>query len=184
MKDSVRAKASAMKEINALSLQDAIVIFGSDYMAGFPLYEFVNRCELECAVYNRSIADMTIAEALELVDDCVIALHPKKVFIAFGDREELDSVFCERYTALVSHIRARLPDCKVYLIDLVGEGAETVNFRRCLCALCDGKQVQRISFAMKSVSQAALYKARFKQMSCHFRDRMMTSSEAFAIAKI
>lgn len=47
MKASVQAMAAAMKGINDLALKGEIVVFGSTYMAGFPLYELVNRCRLE-----------------------------------------------------------------------------------------------------------------------------------------
>ena len=52
MKEYVRAKANAMKKINDLTLPGEIVIFGSTYMSEFPIYELINKSNLENAVYN------------------------------------------------------------------------------------------------------------------------------------
>ena len=53
MRENIRVKANAMKEINDISMRGEIVVFGSTYMAHFPLYELINRCTFENAVYNR-----------------------------------------------------------------------------------------------------------------------------------
>ena len=55
MKESIKLSANCMIGVNDLILKGEIVIFGSTYMANFPLYEFVNKYHFENAIYNRSI---------------------------------------------------------------------------------------------------------------------------------
>jgi len=182
MKENVREQANAMREINDISMKGEIVVFGSTYMSGFPLYELVNKCMIENAVYNRSIEYLTVGEALEIVEDCVIALSPSKVFVALGEEDENNPEAIKEYNLLVSEMRERLPECKLYLIGLIQDGEYAERFNKNIVELCDGKKVKYINFISKSVSEATLYKVRFKQLSSFFRNRPLTSSEAFAMA--
>ena len=88
MKESVKTTANAIIGLNDITLKGEIAIFGSTYMANFPLYEFINKCQLESAVYNRSIEGLTIEDALHIVEDCIIAIAPQKIFISLGEEDE------------------------------------------------------------------------------------------------
>lgn len=184
MKESIRLKASTMKELNDISMKGEIVVFGSTYMSGFPLYELLNKCSLENAVYNRSMEGLTIREALLVVGDCVINIRPSKLFLALGEEDEDDPEAASRYKALVSTIHTALPDCELFLIGLTEQTSYAESFNRAARALCDGKRIRFIDFVSKSVSDTALYKARFKQLSCFFRSKPLTSLDAFAIASL
>ena len=179
MKESVRNRAAAMKKINDLTLRGEIVIFGSTYMSFFPLYEFINKCTFENAIYNRSIEGLTIKEAAQIVDGCVLDIHPNKVFLALGEEDENDPEAITGYTRLVEKIRSRLPECTLFLIGLPDGGKYAEDFNRNLLRICDGKTVKPINFIKKNVSETALYRARFKQLSCFFRNKPLTMSDAF-----
>ena len=183
MKKEVLAKANDMKAINELSLKGEIVVFGSTYMAGFPFYELVNKCRLENAVYNRSICGMTIAEAAELLQGCVLALKPRKIFLALGEEDAEEPCAIEGYTAIVQRIRAELPDTQVYLICLNGDSAYVRRFNQNIDALCD-KKTHAIRFDALALPYAAECKRRFKQLSCFFRDRKPELTEIFAMSQL
>ncbi|MBQ8258450.1 MAG: hypothetical protein IJY97_02715 [Clostridia bacterium] len=184
MKENVRVKADAMKMINDISMKGEIVVFGSTYMSEFPLYELVNKCTFEHAIYNRSISGLTVNEALKIIDDCVISIRPCKLFLSLGEEDEGEHYAIKRYTHLVSYIRSKLPDCSLYLIGLTGTGQFAEEFNKNIKSLCDSKKVRYIDFVSRQASEAALYKARFKQLSCFFRNKPVTSSEAFTISSI
>ncbi len=184
MKENVRVKADAIKIINDISMKGEIVVFGSTYMANFPLYELVNRCMFENAVYNRSIEGLTVSEALEIVEDCVISINPCKIFLALGEEDENDSEAIIRYTTLVTKIRSHLPECSLYLIGLTDTGKFAEKFNQNIKSLCDNKKTKYIDFISKPISETALYRARFKQLSCFFRNKPLISSNAFTIASI
>lgn len=184
MKENIRVKATAMKEINDISMKGEIVVFGSTYMSHFPLYELVNKCMIENAVYNRSIEGLTVRDALEIVKDCVISISPCKIFLSLGEEDENDPDAMLRYSHLVSYIRSELPECRLYLIGLTGSGKYVEDFNKNIISLCDNKRIKYIDFVSKPASEMTLYKARFKQLSCFFRSKPLTSGEAFAIASI
>ena len=184
MREKICIQANAMKQMNDFSMKGEIVFFGSTYMSGFPLYEFVNSCTFENAVYNRSIEDLTVGEALEIVDDCVISIAPDKIFLSLGEADEDNNKAVEQYTRLVSVIRSRLPRCELYIIGLNGNSKHIKDFNRGISSLCDNEKVKYIELISAKVSDKALYKARFKQLSRFFRNVPLSMPEAFAMAEL
>ena len=184
MREKIRVQANAMKQMNDFSMKGEIVFFGSTYMSGFPLYEFVNRCTFENAVYNRSIAELTVGEALEIVDDCIISIAPDKIFLSLGEADDDKEKAVEQYSRLVWNIRSRLPKCELYLIGLSGDSESVKDFNRKISALCDNDHIRYIELISAKVSERTLYKARFKQLSRFFRSAPLNMTEAFAMAEV
>ena len=176
MKENVKLSANAMMGINDLTLKGEIVIFGSTYMANFPLYELINKYHFENAIYNRSIAGLTIKEALELVEDCIISINPTKLFIALGEEDENNIDAIKQYNQIVKIIQSALPKCKIYLICLQGNTPYVQKFNANILSLCDGKRIWDVRFISSSCQ------AQFKQLSCFFRKEPLTMVEAFAMA--
>ena len=143
MKEAVLRKANAVKGLNEFALRGEIVIFGSTYMANFPFYELTKKSRLENAIYNRSIEGMTLAEAKELLEVCVLPLKPSKLFLAFGEEEvgEAETAI-ESYGEIVQKIREKLPLTKIYLV--CGETQAQKGLNEALEQLCDGKRIHRI----------------------------------------
>lgn len=184
MKETVLQKAAAFRGINDLSIRGEIVIFGSTYMANFPFYELINKSMLENAVYNRSIPNMTLAEADAVLEDCVLSIQPSKIFLAFTKQEMQDNDSIGYYRNMVNHIRTALPDASVYLVDFPENGKEKETFRSQLAALCDGKHVFLISLDASAYSESALYKKQFLTLSRSFRRNSFSFSDAFAAASL
>lgn len=184
MKEYVQAKANAMKKINDLALSGEIVILGSTYMSKFPIYELINNCKLENAVYNRSIQGLTVKEAVEILDDCVIDIHPSKVFVALGEEDESNPNAISEYAELISTIRQKLPNTIMYLIGLTNGGSFAERFNQSMISLCDNKKVNYINLIKKAPSENALFKAQFKQLCCFFRTGPLTISDIFGLASL
>ena len=181
MKEYVRAKANSMKKINDLALPGEIVIFGSTYMSEFPIYELINKCKPENAVYNRSIKGLTVKEAIEILDDCVVDIHPNKVFISLGEEDESNPNAFSEYVDLISAIRQKLPEAKIFLIGLMNGSSFAESFNKSMLSLCDNKKVKYVELVKKGPSENALFKAQFKQLSCFFRTNPITMGDAFEL---
>ena len=184
MKESVMKKAAAYKAINELSLKGEIVVFGSTYMANFPFYELINRSRLERAVYNRSIPGLTLSEALEIVDDCVLSIRPSKVFLALGEEDLTRADAFADYKKLVDTIRSALPDSSLYLIDLLSDSDAAKAFNKQIASLCDRKNVFPLDLAAKDCPKTTQYKEQFLEMSRFFRRKPITFADAFAAAAL
>lgn len=179
MQEQVLSKAEAFKGINALAMRGEIVVYGSTYMANFPFYELINKSYMENAVYNRSIAGMTIAEAKELLQICVLDIKPNKVFLHLGEKD-FDAVgAAENYAAIVRQIHSELPQTNIYLIGIQNERASTFNKE--IAALCNQKNIFYIHF---SGADGSNYKHRFLELSCFFRNRRMNMAEAFVVGNL
>lgn len=184
MNEYVKIKAAAMKGVNELSLKGEIVIFGSTYMANFPFYDLINKCSFEHAVYNRSIEGLTIPDAFEIAQDCVIPLQPSKLFLSLGEEDKENPQAAQQYEKLVRMLRTNLPKTQLYLICLNGLDEQTEAFNAHLVSLCDKKQIHSIHFSTLQTSDAAQLKARFKQLSCFFRNRPLRMTDAFAVTDV
>lgn len=184
MKEELMAKVNAIKGINDLSMKGEIVVFGSTYMSKFPLYELVNKCQLENAVYNRSFEGLTIDEALAILNVCVLDIKPKKVFLSLGEEDRNDKDAITKYNQLIRKIRRALPDTKIYLITLTGSDEYSMLFNNNIRQLCADKQIKYIDFVATKLSEAALIKARFKQLICFFRNQPLNMSDAYTVAHI
>ena len=182
MKKTVRLSANAMIGINDLTLKDEIVIFGSTYMANFPLYELINKYHFENAIYNRSILGLTTNEALEIVQDCIISIRPAKIFIALGEEDENNIEAIKQYNKIIELIKSALPKTKIYLICLQGNTPYVERFNANILSLCDDRNIWNIRFIPSSSTEANTYKAQFKQLSRFFRDRPLTLAEVFSMA--
>ena len=181
MKENVKLSANAMIGINELTLKGEIVVFGSTYMANFPLYELMNKYHFENAIYNRSIASLTTGEALEIVQDCIISISPAKIFIALGEEDENNIDAIRQYNQIISLIQSSLPKTKIYLICLQGNTPYVERFNANILSLCDNKKICNIRFTSSS-TETKNYKAQFKKLSCFFRNKPLTMAEAFETA--
>ena len=182
MKENVKLSANGMIGINDLMLKGEIVVFGSTYMANFPLYELINKYHFENAIYNRSIAGLTTSEALEIVQDCIIAISPATVFIALGEEDENNIDAIKQYNQIIKLIQSALPKSKIYLICLQGNTPYVKRFNANILSLCDNKRIWNIRFISSSSTETNVYKLQFKQLSCFFRDKPLTMVGAFAMA--
>jgi len=182
MKEHVKTTANAMIGLNDITLKGEIAVFGSTYMANFPLYEFINKYHFENAIYNRSIAGLTTSEALEIVQDCIISISPATIFIALGEEDENNIDVIKQYNQIIKLIQSALPKSKIYLICLQGNTPYVERFNANILSLCDNKKIWNIRFIASSPTKANVYKVQFKQLSCFFRDKPLTMVEAFTMA--
>lgn len=166
MRELIKEKVKTFAAFNDLALQGEIVVLGSTYMANFPFYELINKCQLENAVYNRSIEGLTPHEAEEILQVAVLSLRPHKVFLCFEETEGLGE--------LITQIRTALPHAELYVVGV--QTSETGS-------LCDGKNVRYIGIPAFD-TQAVGYRRIFKRLCCFFRDVPLTLTDAFAMAAL
>ncbi len=184
MKTDVQHKANAFKGCNEIAIKDEIVVFGSTYMADFPFYELSNRCHLEHAIYNRSIHELTLKEAEELLQSCVLDIEPYRVFLHLGEADVAPEETLPCYRSILNKIRSALPDTQIYIIGLSDRVAQAKPFNDQLHCFCDNRHIFFVPFANSLSNQTAQYIAQFKQLARFFRDNSISLGEAFAVASL
>lgn len=109
--------------LNTLALKGQTVLAGSSLMEFFPVNELQQTLEKQPILYNRGIAGYVTRELLESLEECVLELAPSRLFINIGTNDissadgeyELGKLLAN-YNEILTRIRERLPECKVYVM--------------------------------------------------------------------
>lgn len=178
MKTEVLEKSKMYKVFNDIALKDEIVIFGSSYAARFPFYELSQKYDLNNAVYNRSIEGLTLTEATEVLNDCVLAVKPSKIFLALGECDASESEALTAYSSILQKIREVLPGTKVYTLSAYGEEKAKAAFNAGLRELCIKSNVEYVN-----VDYEMPYSTIYKQLSRFFRKGRLDFYDAFQMTE-
>lgn len=111
------------QKLNELAEQDGIVVFGGSEDLKIPLGELRQAFSVESKMYNRSIAGLSVKDALSVYDECVAPIAPETVLIHIGEAdrkffEEHPSEFDNKYRELLSHIKSQNKKCRIAVISL------------------------------------------------------------------
>lgn len=177
MDNEIKEKVKMYKAINELAIKGEIVVFGSTFAANFPFYELMQGKVTDYAIYNRSIENLRIHDAADIVDDCVKSLSPKKLFIIFGDTDEINETFFKDFEKLIFGIKRSLKNTEIYLIPACDK--EPAIYEDRLKKLADKTRCTFISFN-KSIFLIP-YKTAFNRMNVFFRNGGIDFTEAFGI---
>lgn len=109
--------------LNELAEQNGIVIIGGEEDKEIPLCELKQAFELNSNLYNRSVTNLSVNNALEIYDTCVAELNPESVLLHIGTADislfkENSSEFDRKYRELIEHIRTSNRKCNIAIISL------------------------------------------------------------------
>ncbi len=173
MKSLILEKSKIYKVCNDIALKGEIVIFGSTYTANFPFYELSQKYYLNNAIYNRSIEGLTLDDAKNVLEECVLNMKPSKIFLSIGECDDFNDFSLNTYKLIVDKIKKELPYSEVYVMSV--SGSEMFNDRlKEMCAEINTKYI--------GIDYGKSYEAVFKQLSCFFRKGRITYCEAFQIS--
>jgi len=133
MKTAVLGQKKIYHEVNSVTGSVNSVIFGTESLSELPVAELVQDFGLNISVCNRSVEDAVLADAFDLLDECVYELNPRKVFLNFGEtdlrREGFEQdAFLADYGRLVNAIASKC-GCRVFVVSVLSgeEGAQELN---------------------------------------------------------
>lgn len=114
-------KLERFRHLNRYVKKGQILFTGSSLMEQFPINEIALTDGLDAIIYNRGIGGYTIPEMLDAMDEQIFDLEPSKIFINIGtnDISQPDKTIQglkEDYRKVLSQIKNRLPETKVYLM--------------------------------------------------------------------
>lgn len=130
--------ACAVKQysrLNQLADRGGIVILGGSADLQLPLGELQQAFFLEDRIYNRSLEDLTLAEAPAAFDAWAAPLAPEALLLHLGEADRTlfardPASFEHAYRSLIAAVRSRLPHCRIALVSLRGPDSDGIN--RCL----------------------------------------------------
>lgn len=110
------------KKLNEIAEHQGIVIFGSSFAKSIPVGELKQSFGLDYHIYNRSFTDLSIFDAKNVIDDCVLKIMPEKLLIQLGETDlergykTITEIITE-YESLINIIREK-SDCNIVLVSL------------------------------------------------------------------
>lgn len=186
MRKELQEKVTMFQTMNDVVLRGEIVVFGSSFMANFPFYELSQKYVMSNAVYNRSVEDLTLAEAEEYLGVCVLDIKPTKIFLALGEKDLRNPAALTIYNRILGKIKNKLPRSKIFLLPVqADEFTQDENvrgaFNQSLRALAERTETVFLDATPKATDKNP-YEKMFKRLHCFFRNNRLNFADAFAYA--
>ena len=117
--------------INKAILKNGAVIFGGDWICDIPVSELARDYEIDVPVYNRSIRGLSADNAEKLIDTCIFALMPNKVFINLGENDVIKDNFnaddfIDKYEWILYTIHSKC-NCSIYIMSIAADKTGRIN---------------------------------------------------------
>lgn len=147
--------------LNSFANVGGAVVFGGAADLDVPFDELKQSFNVDYAIYNRSVAGLTVADASSVYDAVVAPLRPSKLMLRLGEAdleafEKNADEFIRLYRATIDHIRSLNKKCEIAIVS-VGSDANSstvADMNNRLNALADSERcffenVETTSPAMK-----------------------------------
>lgn len=119
------------RALNALAEQGGLVIVGGSSDREIPLCELKQAFALDSKLYNRSMTELSLKDAVKYYDTCIETLNPETVFLHIGESDlaffvEDSAAFDQKYHELIEHIRNRNKKCDIVIVSLKNPDEDAV----------------------------------------------------------
>ena len=120
-KNEKKLKVRRYKRLNEYVTFGQILFVGSSLMEQFPIDEMQRELGLKYQIYNRGIGGYVTTELLESMDECVLSLKPKYIFINIGTNDISGPVYnkeelLNNYGKILDIIKDKLTETEVTLL--------------------------------------------------------------------
>ena len=75
------------KSLNKIASRNSVVLLGSTYAKEIPVSELKQTYGILSDLYNRSLTDLSVFEANDIVIDTINCLKPKKILLQLGESD-------------------------------------------------------------------------------------------------
>ena len=117
------------QKLNKFAAGNGVVLFGSSFFKDIPVCELKQSFHMDMDMYNRSFVDLSVFDAANLLEDCVISLSPRKVLLNLGetDLERGYHSIPEMITAyenIIKYLKSADKDCEVLIVSVCNTSPE------------------------------------------------------------
>ena len=151
--------------LNELAVRNGIVLFGSTFAKEIPVGELRQAFNLDCNIYNRSFADVSVFDAEALLIKCAESLAPSKILLQLGETD-LERGYrsvpeiISAYDALVKNLRKRNRFTDIVIVSV--------------CENSNGIQPSEFNSQLENMA---------KKNKCRFADISNASSDRMPVVK-
>lgn len=150
--------AKKYKKLNELADPNGIVLLGGTSDLSIPLGELRQAFSIEQKMYNRSVDNLSVTEAITAYDECVAALTPETLFLHIGEADlslfstdpaKFDQCYCE----LIAHIKETNPSCRFVVVSLRNyeNDSQLLEMNKHLKFIADSQKCEYGNIATKKV---------------------------------
>lgn len=116
--------------LNSFANVGGAVVFGGTADLDVPFDELKQSFNVDYAIYNRSVAGLTVADASSVYDAVVAPLRPSKLLLRLGEAdvetfEKNADDFIRLYRATIDHIRSLNKRCEIAIISIGSDAASS-----------------------------------------------------------
>ena len=116
-------KSKNYEALNQLAERNGIVVFGGSGDCEIPMGELKQAFAIETKMYNRSVEDLSVKEALEKYKEYVEVLAPETVLLHIGESDldyfaEAPADFDNKYRELIAYIKGQDRKCRIAVVSL------------------------------------------------------------------
>jgi len=125
MSSAMTKEMEMYREMNERAEKGSIVMFGDDLFQKIPFAELAESSGLPDTILNRSVSEITVAQAAGAAEQVIVGLSPKKVFLHFGTEASASAEtepenFIESYRWLLYTLHLHT-DAKLYIVSVCSE---------------------------------------------------------------
>lgn len=111
------------KQLNEIAESGGIVIFGNQEDQAIPTCELRQAFAIEESIYNRSISELSIDDAVEVYKEVIEVLEPSVVLLHLGESDlarfsEKTTIFTDKYRELIQYIKKQAPKCRIAVVSM------------------------------------------------------------------
>ena len=115
-------KVTTYAHLNRIAQKGQILLAGSSLCEFFPVAEIARHFSFDKPIYNRGIGGFTSDELLEAIDECILQLEPRTMFINIGtndlSREAAPYAnLLANYREIIRSTQERVPGVKIYMMN-------------------------------------------------------------------
>lgn len=152
------AEIQNYKKLNELADKFGIVIFGYGNDKKIPICELRQAFAVEAKVYNRSLENISLKEAISLYKEIVDVLSPDTVLLHLGEADidlfsECSAEFDNKYRELIKYIKSQNKKCRIAIISLRNHNnsQKIKEINQHLKYIADSEQCEYSDIATKKV---------------------------------
>lgn len=153
IKINTKLKAKQFVKFNSFSSKNQIVFLGDSLTDFYQIEEFFH----DYKVYNRGIASDTTKGVLERLEDNVIQIEPRKVFLQIGTNDYIrynNDYIYNNIIKIIDQLKSRIAGVKVYLISLYPVNHRAKIYSRFFTTVRKNKTIRELNSRLKEYCDA------------------------------
>ncbi|MDD6564742.1 MAG: hypothetical protein PUF08_06645 [Clostridiales bacterium] len=116
-------------DLNRIAKSDSVVVFGSSFAKNIPVSELDISYDMDSYIYNRSITDLSVFDACDVIETCIYNIQPSKILIQLGETDlargfKVIPEIVTEYNKVIRKIRDNAPNAEIVVLSVCSTDVE------------------------------------------------------------